>query len=71
MSSSRCDAGSIRPLFARAFKRVCPESPTISRFWPSGSIAKSFTMRSATFLDEVCGEGEVEEAEDLVMSDLE
>lgn len=28
-------------------------------------------MRSATFLEEVGEEGEVEEAEDLVMSDLE
>lgn len=71
MSSSLCDAGSMRPLLARALSRVWPESPTISCFWPSKSIAKSLTMRSETFLDEVAGEGEGEEAEDLVMSCLE
>lgn len=48
ISSRRCEAGSIRPLFVRALRRVWPERPTISRFWPSGSIAESFTILSAT-----------------------
>ncbi|MQL83419.1 hypothetical protein Taro_015880 [Colocasia esculenta] len=53
ISSSRWDAGSIRPAFARALRRVWPVSPTTSRFLPSGSMANSFTIRSDTFAEPV------------------
>lgn len=66
MSSSRWEAGSIRLWLVRALRRVWPVRPTISRFLPSRSMAKSFTIRSETFLDEEDAGG-VEEAEDLVM----
>lgn len=40
----------------------------ISRFMPSGSIAKSFTMRSETFLDDIDDDEDV--ADDLIIIDL-
>ncbi|KAK6940437.1 hypothetical protein RJ641_029968 [Dillenia turbinata] len=70
ISSNRWEAGSIKPLLVRALRRVWPERPTISRFLPSKSIAKSLTMRSETFLEEDCEE-EDEEAEERKMRYLE
>lgn len=63
----------MRPVLAKALRRVWPERPMTSRFWPSGSMAKSLTMRSETFLEEE-EEGVTaaeEEADDREIRDLE
>jgi len=69
MSSRRCESGSINPWLVRALSRVWPESPIISRLQPSGSTAKSLTIRSATLAEPV--RDEHEDAEDRVIEKIE